>query len=951
MPTLESTIASAQSEKAPPVKNVEGDRFPHHVNFNGDWVFERSETSPEISLFAISTTKWKHFSARNKPLRLVHLKSVLTAQAFKYVDPVQYMGTDAPIPFEHHGEPMSGSKLRNHVTGEVEVIYPWSGSWVQDSYTADDSVPRQAMDADRFHYSQNPEYIFQHRPYVVSDGDLEHDLCNINDDHVSRSVYPKPSTPLLKSRSSLRNEVLADDIKVPEQTSPTANNVEHTEDGLTISPNMNVDEELLANVGKEPDLDDLQELGQTQGLSDYRKTHDSEDGDALTKETDLDDHEHSISVEAPHQTNPEQDTGSIEENPVHEENSAGSTSDDESEYGIRSRHPLIPMTPFRTGRFIDSDKMLATPRPARSPSPEDDLGVWEEGSNGGFLSPIKPAKAKKGMEDETSKRDDDDLGHVDTSQAAGSLGPSIMQMTRATKNEDSIQQLEMLYDLTKEFGNDVPVTPAILWGILEAKMPATLWGILQSEDTPGYMSTTSTIHITSRPNEFTGSAPRLSKIQTISPSQPEPPNLTGNLERGIGVKHRESFTSEVVNSSDDRNTSERLPTTLRKEPAASKSISSPRVVKNRSPSSPFTKVHSGKHNRCTPTTSPRSSSKASPSFPSPMTSKSARFATSKNLSKSKPLKLFREFKDEGYGSGSATPSHLGEHLFTKTQPLISPITPTLNQREEGEQWEDMSFDSKAIENDDGAWEDVSSNDGEAEDEVASMPWKLGNYEVTRPTLFTTQPAKPEQKRELSDNDLIILLPQLKPSFPLTYYLLGFFLLFLQIIGIKSKTAKATSATTSEPSQARPYARGSIGYFIAALHFHTLQTFTRIKSILFSRPRQGRILTEPHARGSFKYNVTIATYHAYLTVAFLFQALLAFLPVKPEFNVSRMSAREAIDRDATEIAQNSKIFDHDGNKERAVLELSFNTTHDPFLGAKVLGLTCLAVEGLKWKYLG
>ena len=181
----------------------------HHINFNGDWVFERSSTPPEVSLFAISTTMYKSASNGNKPTRATDLKTVLTAQAFKYVDPIQYLGSDATFPVNEEGQPLTGGRLRDHVTGQVSIIYQPYGTWGEDTYSEDDSVPLVASDEDRYHNAEMSTYVYQNRPHFVIAGDyVEHDVAKINDDPQSRGWAKKARLPELKFSSTLRESAL-----------------------------------------------------------------------------------------------------------------------------------------------------------------------------------------------------------------------------------------------------------------------------------------------------------------------------------------------------------------------------------------------------------------------------------------------------------------------------------------------------------------------------------------------------------------------------------------------------------------------------------------------------------------------------------------------------------------------------------------------------------------------
>ena len=165
-------------------------RTLHHINFNGDYIYKRSYTPPPVSLWAIGTTMWKHPFPGMKHWPLVHVKTVLMSQAFKHVDPVQYLGGDEKLPTEHiEGEEryLHGSRMRDLVTCDVEAIYQPYGSWVDDQYDQDDTIPIVWREGERFHDGQMQEYIFQPRPYFIDSRHDEHKCCEIKD-----NTFPKP---------------------------------------------------------------------------------------------------------------------------------------------------------------------------------------------------------------------------------------------------------------------------------------------------------------------------------------------------------------------------------------------------------------------------------------------------------------------------------------------------------------------------------------------------------------------------------------------------------------------------------------------------------------------------------------------------------------------------------------------------------------------------------------
>ena len=191
---------TATSEEEETAANQYDTRGLHHINFNGDYVYERSCTPPAVSYWAIRTTRYKQLrytDSTSKAVPAVHLKSVLSAQAFKYVDPVQQSGTNADTPTDTAGSYLTGSHLQDAVIGDIEVIYqPW-GSWWEDDYSENEVIPQQSMQGDEFHQASMPEYIFLQRPYYMDSRDQQHDLLKFNGQpHIN---------PLLVSRRPLKH--------------------------------------------------------------------------------------------------------------------------------------------------------------------------------------------------------------------------------------------------------------------------------------------------------------------------------------------------------------------------------------------------------------------------------------------------------------------------------------------------------------------------------------------------------------------------------------------------------------------------------------------------------------------------------------------------------------------------------------------------------------------------
>jgi len=102
----------------------------HHINFLGQWCPSKSNTTPAVSYWAIYNGYWN-----GRVLDAISFKGVVCAQAAKRVDPVEYDG-DLSLPPQ-----LTGDKLRNFVTGRVNIAYKPVGTWQCDQYTADEDVP------------------------------------------------------------------------------------------------------------------------------------------------------------------------------------------------------------------------------------------------------------------------------------------------------------------------------------------------------------------------------------------------------------------------------------------------------------------------------------------------------------------------------------------------------------------------------------------------------------------------------------------------------------------------------------------------------------------------------------------------------------------------------------------------------------------------------------------
>ena len=166
----------------------------HHINYNGETVHYKSSTSPEVSLWAImraninSHANWELFPR----------KSVLTACAIKYVDPVLYGG--APKLLE-----LQGSKLRDAVIGLTYKVYSPDGTWHQDVFGPDDdTVVMATADLDYWNASNRGELP---RPFALEERGNQ--LPSFNPEKASNN-HQVMSAPAMKGASLLRHFDLCD---------------------------------------------------------------------------------------------------------------------------------------------------------------------------------------------------------------------------------------------------------------------------------------------------------------------------------------------------------------------------------------------------------------------------------------------------------------------------------------------------------------------------------------------------------------------------------------------------------------------------------------------------------------------------------------------------------------------------------------------------------------------
>lgn len=150
----------------------------HHINFNNMPVREKSDTAPEVSLWAATSTGIRYHTHDGGFSR----ESILAAQAAKYADPIHYTG-----PPEHLK--LTGSKMREAVIGLVLKTYPPVGHWTHDYYGPDENVPHLGQPGTAFFNSSN--WPLLPVPYYIYDGDMDHTVPHINARGSAIRPYPK----------------------------------------------------------------------------------------------------------------------------------------------------------------------------------------------------------------------------------------------------------------------------------------------------------------------------------------------------------------------------------------------------------------------------------------------------------------------------------------------------------------------------------------------------------------------------------------------------------------------------------------------------------------------------------------------------------------------------------------------------------------------------------------
>ncbi|MCJ1486612.1 hypothetical protein MMC06_006790 [Schaereria dolodes] len=156
--------------------NTEDERPFHHLNFSNDKVYHKSATPPEVSMWAAFTSRLPPKLCCQGPTR----ERVLASQAGKLVDPFNYSGPENLLELQ-------GTKLRDAVTGYVQVVYETDGEWENDRYENDETFPRSTYELSCYNSDCGLGMVPIYKVTTEHDGDI-----HVNDDGRSHPVHKNP---------------------------------------------------------------------------------------------------------------------------------------------------------------------------------------------------------------------------------------------------------------------------------------------------------------------------------------------------------------------------------------------------------------------------------------------------------------------------------------------------------------------------------------------------------------------------------------------------------------------------------------------------------------------------------------------------------------------------------------------------------------------------------------
>ena len=282
----------------PAIVGQESERAPvHHINFNGHPVYERSYTPPEVSFWAAATTYDKIILG--KALPCVHPVRVIASQAFRWVDPTRYIGNDISSLWRK-----KGSAMKNAATSDIQVVYQAVGTWGQDRFSEDDTIPEVAPTDLNYEFATNGNYNVPQLPYFFNMLDDENRMFNINEGKPSEYRHCRSREYNRDRPSLLRYEVEAEPLSSDEGSD--VNDEEVASEAQTeIQSSVDQDHEPVEHVdaneapqGEVTPLADTYQDGQA-SQSHEERVNDVEDDQALDEHAENTDIEEQVSMEPP----------------------------------------------------------------------------------------------------------------------------------------------------------------------------------------------------------------------------------------------------------------------------------------------------------------------------------------------------------------------------------------------------------------------------------------------------------------------------------------------------------------------------------------------------------------------------------------------------------------------------------------------------------------------------
>ncbi|MCJ1437135.1 hypothetical protein MMC27_006520 [Xylographa pallens] len=163
-------------EQTSPIQ--EPTQLVHHMNFQSEPVYYKSNTPPATSFWLISSTEVADRLDWNGSLK----RTLLSYMAAKWVDPIVFHGDDNNIP-----EGLIGTALQEYVTGMVEKVYVPYGLWQQEHLELDEDHPRSSEGIDCLYYRCSQVNQLPRLPINL----IADEVALINDD--GRVHLPMPS--------------------------------------------------------------------------------------------------------------------------------------------------------------------------------------------------------------------------------------------------------------------------------------------------------------------------------------------------------------------------------------------------------------------------------------------------------------------------------------------------------------------------------------------------------------------------------------------------------------------------------------------------------------------------------------------------------------------------------------------------------------------------------------